>query len=267
MPMNVASAFVTGARLIRRPPDVQLRASVGCFWALPCTAETRIRSLPDGCATLSIELSQSQAPQSFLTGPRIVPGELVPARDLTLVGVRLRPGVLFAMTGVPAWQLTGRREPLARWRAADAGDLERGLAVVSSHDERFDVLEAFVRARLAHAAVDTRVLLAVEFLRQSEGRMRIVELANRCGMSVRHLNRLLRGWVGLSPKTFARIMRFQASLGRLNPSSPPDLAGMANGLGYFDQAHLSNEFVQLAGSSPRRIAPGRVADFSKTKCE
>ncbi len=37
-------------------------------------------------------------------------------------------------------------------------------------------------------------------------------------------------------------------------------------LGYFDQAHMSNEVAQLAGASPGAIVPGRVADFSKTRC-
>jgi len=38
-------------------------------------------------------------------------------------------------------------------------------------------------------------------------------------------------------------------------------------LGYFDQAHLANEVALFAGMSPGRIAPHRVADFSKTRCE
>jgi len=265
--MHIASAFVTGARLIRRPPDVQLREWVGCFWALPCTPDTRIRSLPDGCATLSIELCDGHPPQSFITGPRLTPGEWSPVRQLTLVGVRLRPGVLFALTRVPASKLSGRRTRLDRWCAADAAELETGLAAAASHDECFDTLEAFVRTRLRETPVDERIARAVRLLSGDEGRMKIADLAQRCRTSARHLDRIFGRWVGLSPKTFARIIRFQASLASLDPVSPPDLADIANGLGFFDQAHLSNEFAQLAGLSPRRIAPARVADFSKTQCE
>src|SRR5262249_5877995 len=199
--MNVASAFVTGARLIRRPPDVQLRDSVGCFWALPCTTDTRIRSLPDGCATLSIELGDGRRPESFITGPRLAPGEWSPARDLTLVGVRLRPGVLFALTRIPASNLAGRRDRLARWCAADAATLEAGLAAAASHDDCFDVLEAFVRIRLRETPVDGRIMRAVHLLSEDEGRMKIAELAQRCRASARHLDRLFHRWVGLSPKT------------------------------------------------------------------
>src|SRR5262249_40544997 len=101
----------------------------------------------------------------------------------------------------------------------------------------------------------------------SDGRLRITDLSRRCCVSARQLDRLFRRWVGPGPKTFARIMRFQASLASFDPEATPALAQLADRLGYFDPAHLSNEFLELAGLSPRRIAPSRVADFSKTQCE
>jgi hypothetical protein len=225
--MNIASAFITGAQLIRRPPEERLRPFVGCFWALPCTPVTRISSLPDGCCTLSVELSARGRAQSFITGPRLAPRELVPAQNMTLLGVRLRPGVVCALTGIPASELTERREPLARWRSRDALELESGLSAASSDEHRFDVLERFVGRRLLDASIDTRVLGAVRLLEHCAGRMKIADL---------------------------------------DPVSAPAFAQLASGLGYFDQAHLSNEFAHLAGWSPSRVAPERVADFSKTQC-
>jgi AraC-like DNA-binding protein len=265
--MNIASAFVSNGQLFRRPPDERLQSFVGCFWVLPCTPDTRIRSLPDGCGTLSVELSGCERPRSFITGPRLGPREIAPHPNLTLLGVRLRPGVVFALTHIPASELTDRREPLDRWRPADAAELESGATAASSYEQLFDVLEAFVGKRLADTPVDGRILRAIELIERCEGRMKIDQVAERCQVSARHLDRLFHQWVGLSPKSFARIMRFQASLARLDPMSLPDLAQMATGLGYFDQAHLSNEFAQLSGSSPRHVAPERVSDFSKTQCE
>ncbi len=265
--MNLASAFVTGAELVRRPPAPQLRPFVGCFWALPCTTTTRVRSLPDGCATLSVELADGGRPRSFITGPRLAPAEWTPDRTLTLIGVRLRPGVLFALTRVPAAELAGRRMRLDRWCGMDASRLEVAIGAASAPDGWFDALEAFVRDRLEANPVDVRIVRAMEVLSADEGRTTIVDLARRCGTSVRHIDRLFRRWVGLSPKALARVLRFQASLASLDPVSAPALAALAAGRGYFDQAHLSNEFARLAGLSPRRIAPARVADFSKTQCE
>jgi len=72
--------------------------------------------------------------------------------------------VVFALTGIPASEFAGRREPLARWRAADARQLEDGLAAATSDEQYFDVLEAFVAARLSDAPVEARVQQTVQLL-------------------------------------------------------------------------------------------------------
>jgi len=66
--VNVASAMVEGARLRLRRPVSSLRAYVGCFWSIETTPATRLRTLPDACATLSIESSHSKALECFLVG-------------------------------------------------------------------------------------------------------------------------------------------------------------------------------------------------------
>src|ERR1700687_1443529 len=80
-PVNVASAMVEGARLRLRRPVSSLRACLGCFWSIKTTAATRLRTLPDACATLSIESGHSKALECFLVGPRQTPDERVPAAE------------------------------------------------------------------------------------------------------------------------------------------------------------------------------------------
>ena len=92
-PVNVASAMVEGARLRLRRPVSSLRAYVGCFWSIETTPATRLRTLPDACATLSIESGHSKALECFLVGPRQTPAEGAPPAGQTLFGVRLKPGV------------------------------------------------------------------------------------------------------------------------------------------------------------------------------
>jgi hypothetical protein len=62
-------------------------------------------------------------------------------------------------------------------------------------------------------------------------------------------------------------MRFQALLQHMETSPSDCSTRVAAELGYFDQAHLANEVALFAGTSPGRIDPHRVADFSKTRCE
>jgi methylphosphotriester-DNA--protein-cysteine methyltransferase len=76
----------------------------------------------------------------------------------------------------------------------------------------------------------------------------------------------LKTWIGLPPKRVARVIRLQAFSQHAETSSEKKPTETALELGYFDQAHMSNEVARLAGASPGAIFTRRVADFSKTRC-
>ena len=200
-------------------------------------------------------------------GPRQTPAERVPATGRTLFGVRLKPGVTFVFTGVPAHTLVERRIRLAALLPEVGSRLAKSLAGTRTVDEGIDVLERFLIQRLSDVQIDSRVQLALKRIEECGGQIRIGKLARDCQVSIRHLDRLLRNWVGFSPKRLARIMRFQALLQHMETSPSGSAARVAAELGYFDQAHLANEVALFAGTNPGRIAPHRVADFSKTRCE
>ena len=130
------------------------------------------------------------------------------------MGVRLRPGVAYLLARTPICQIVNRREPLARFLGACADELAKQMAKTTSSDARFDLLEAFCLEQLAGKAVHECVGMALRLLEESAGAMQIREVARRCAVSQRQLERLLRAWVGMSPKRLARIARFQTVLGR-----------------------------------------------------
>ena len=264
--MNVASAMVAGAALTLRRPVPSLRTYLGCFWAIETTSATRLRALPDGCAAISVEVREGASTKCLLVGPCLTPTERVPAAGQILFGVRLLPGVAYALTGVPVYKLADRRMPLAALLPDDDSPLEKRLADMQTRDERFDALEQFLVARMAGTQIDSRVQSALKRIEDCAGQMPIAEIARACRVSPRHLNRLMRNWVGFSAKRLARFVRFQMLLQRME-ASPPNPARAAAELGYFDQSHLANEVSQFAGMSPGLVAAHRVADFSKTRCE
>lgn len=265
--MNVASAIVDGAELRLRRPAPSLRPYLGCFWSMTTTPYTRLRTLPDASATLSVESRQNALPACFFIGPRLAPAMRVPGTERQLLGVRLRPGVAYALAGIPVYKLVERRRRLSALLPKDAPLLERRLTRVRTVDERWDVLEEFLERRLAGARVDSRVQRALERIEARGGQIHIRQLACECQVSPRHLHTLFCRWIGFSPKRLARISRFQTVLQHLEASPSESMAGLATGLGYFDQAHLVNEVAQFAGETPGRIVPYRIADFSKTRCE
>lgn len=104
-------------------------------------------------------------------------------------------------------------------------------------------------------------------IEREHGSVRVENVAARCGVSVRHLNRLMREWVGYGVKRYSSIVRFQATLHEMDRTPGRPAAALASDNGYFDQAHLTLDLARFGGATPRRLASAGVADFSKTRCD
>jgi len=239
------------------------RRHCGLIWAFfghwQASGRASIETLPDGCAQFTVELTRQDAPKVFLSGPRRGPGHYAKLAGTAVIGVRLRPGVGYLLRGRPMCELVDRRE---RCRAPA---LVQQMAWADSMDACLQVLERWLAGMLADAALDARVSAAIRVTAESSGDARIEEVAVRCGVGRRQLERLMRVWVGVSPKCLARVARFQALLGNVTDASPKDWTRMA-AESYADQSHLIHEFTEFAGASPRRFYAGRSADSSAARC-
>ena len=202
----------------------------------------------------------------MLIGPRLKPSHPSTNGAEQLLGARLQPGVVFALLEIPAYQLVERREPLRSFLGSEADELEVRLGGADCTQERFDILESFLEQKLTNIKLDDRVSKALSLIAESAGSMRIVELARACGVSARQLERLMRQWVGLSPKRLARIARFQAALGCVTAEPPRHWTDVAAEQGYFDQSQLIHEFADLAGATPKRLTSGRNGDSVTARC-
>src|SRR5262249_55552777 len=130
-----------------------------------------------------------------------------------------------------------------------------------------DLLQRFLIARLASTGVHRVVARALQEIQRADGTVRVATVAAACGVSPRHLNRLMRVWVGYGAKRFGRIARFQATLMQMERAPKQSGATLASDAGYFDQAHLTLDTGRLAGATPRHLASRCVADFYKTRCD
>jgi transcriptional regulator GlxA family with amidase domain len=81
------------------------------------------------------------------------------------------------------------------------------------------------------------------------------------GMSERHLRRVFRDAVGVSPKAFAKLARFHRALGAAHADRRTSWARIATATGYYDQAHLIDEFRTITGVTPRALL-GELGPFA-----
>jgi len=255
-----------------RKPTPALTPFVSRIWAsegsprhAPGVSHERV--LPSGATHLVLRLDSTplrvfERDEESVLGPAVVGGVRSRAyvkdvtRPVPSVGAVLEAGAAFALFGVPASELAGTHTPLdLLWgRAADR--LADELVSLPDAACRLAHFESFLATRLPsvrgiHPGV-ARVL--------ADGRgveSRASALAERAGLGPRRFAKLFRDAVGVSPKRWLRLRRFQRILGR---AEDPDLdwADLAYELGYSDQPHLAREFREFAGVTPgeyRRLAP------------
>ena len=86
---------------------------------------------------------------------------------------------------------------------------------------------------------------------RSGGREPIAEIARDLGWSRRHLTEQFTRAVGVSPKTYARIVRFDRA--RALIAAGGSLGDVALDAGYYDQAHLNRDFREFAGAAPTHL--------------
>lgn len=159
--------------------------------------------------------------------------------ELDPLGVR-------TLFGVTAAELSGEVADLADFGLGSLPDRLREL----SWEERFALLDDVFAARAVEPLAPPPELgEAWRRMRGADGQVRVADLAGEVGWSRRHLGERFRAELGLAPKQAARVLRFERA-GRLLRGGHTDLAGLAVACGYYDQAHLTNEWRALAGCTP-----------------
>jgi AraC-like DNA-binding protein len=160
--------------------------------------------------------------------------------------------------GLPPGHLANRIWTLDDLLGNRAGDLLVRLYDAGSWARCFALIEAEIIQRLGRTRAPPRLVQeAWRMLDQSRGRRSVSGVAAELECSRKHLAALFREHIGLSPKTAARVIRFDHAIGRLREGKSH--AGTAIDCGYADQAHMIRDCQAFSGCSPRELAR-RYAD-------
>jgi AraC-like DNA-binding protein len=235
----------------------------------------REKLIPDGAIQIIVDLSErpkklyagETAPgfidyrQAWISGMHRKPIVIEAQPLASMVVIRFQPGGAYPFLGHAAEALTddvfaldavlGPRGPSLRERILNA---ETGAAKIAA-------AEAWLLEQAAGAKLHPLIRHLTARLKRPAG-LRIADLVEETGYTERHIRDLFRRWIGVSPKQYARIRRFQqvlqalASAGESNleltgrPLPRPDWANVAADLCFSDQSHFSHEFSAFAGMTP-----------------
>lgn len=251
-----------GPDVATTPPRPELAGHVGRLWGVRSSGVPEQRAepcVPGTALILALEhdwwIGTGDGPvrrtTSFAGGVSLTPAVSRHEGRTHALQVDLSPLGTLAVLGVPGAALAGEvvdLEDLVGGR--EAGLLVERLSGTDGWPARFALLQDWIAARVRHApAPRADVAWAVRRIHATGGRVPIAELQRELGCSRRHLSSRVREAVGVGPKAYARLVRFDRAQHLLR-STGLDLGGVAAACGYSDQAHLTREVRTLAGTTP-----------------
>lgn len=277
--MTRSIRFFTMPLSIQRVPIPRLRPFIQYLWASsnqgssegPIVAE-RERMIPSGCMHIVFRFSDQPIRifkcledtegdafyRGAVAGMRSAYYVKDIARSACTVGASLRPGACEALFGIPADEVSGRHVALEDLWGNEARCLSERLQETNYFERRLEVFESFLANRLPRvSAIHPAIAHALSRFSTTTDIGKIVE---ETGYSHRHFIQLFRQSVGISPRIYTRLVRFQRTLRHGVDKTRGRWIDVALEAGYADQAHFNREFRELTGISPTEYLLNRSGD-------
>jgi len=216
----------------------------------PAPGDTlHVDRLPDGRTTLILRVLGNGRGDVCLAGPRTRAQFKNATGIARAVKIRFKPGWSSSLFGVSASAVTDRIVPLEDIWGRAGREFSAELLAARSLPEVLDALSRAIAARMHGTIESSSAHLARRAVRLLEGgEVRVESVAQRLGITARHLRRVFTESVGIGPKEFARTVRLQRAV--RSASTSRNWGRIASDAGYYDQAHLIADFRELVGFTP-----------------
>lgn len=243
-------------------PGKGLEGLVHSFWSLKgssaCPGSLGMTVIPNGCVDLMFDRAVSD--RLYISGAALPAFRMRVPVASDMFAIRFMPGRAGSFFSLP-WEeicqgpirfsyLTGNRFSEIRDRLMEAGTFE----------DRVDMARRFLLERLEakEKTVHPDFLAGLELILENRGNIGGADISRETIRSPRYMRRLFKTHMGIGPKRFAEIVRFQSICERLREGPPCSYAELAAEAGYFDQAHLIKNFKHYAGETPMGFLGARL---------
>lgn len=172
-----------------------------------------------------------------------------------ILGVHFKPGGAFPFLGVSAAELSDSHVDLRALWGRRADELREQLCEAPAPEAKFRLVERALASRLhRRRGRHPAVALALDAFGRDEVAPAVGEIIRRAGISHRRFVEVFTAEVGMTPKLFSRVRRFQRAITLLQRATRPSWSELALTSGYFDQSHLIRDFRAFSGVSPTEYA-------------
>ena len=236
-----------------------------------------MKCIPDGCVTV-IFIRKGDACKVELLGTPLAAKQLIVYPDALYFCVRLEPGMKFPYSHITGCSLSTRdiadTEIFLPHLDADMKRLVEQLFKAPSFGQR---IESFCSYLLTFPTeelfVQPSLMDMLYRIYSARGNVNIREMADTVCYSERQFSRIFQQALGYSPKTFARIVRFQHVIGQIRRLAGAGLEAanmrmshFLSGLDYSDQSHFQREFKDFTSLTPRQFATFAYKRKQDSKC-
>jgi AraC-like DNA-binding protein len=230
------------------------------------TPHPKERLLPDGSVELVFSLHEERFPVysrenlerceifrgNVVCGPHSQSFAIDTSTETRVAGVHFKPGGAYPFLKLPFGELHNVHAGLDQfWGRAAAGRVRERLLEARTPEAKARVLEETLLAG-THGVPERHpaVAFALNEFHGAPETQKIAAVTDRIGLSARRFIDVFRKEVGLTPKLFCRVRRFQKVLRMISAGSMVDWPDVALTCGYFDQAHFNHDFRAFSGINP-----------------
>jgi AraC-like DNA-binding protein len=221
------------------------------YWKGHTVSHSLERILPSGTVELVIDLGGARTSKSVVSGPRSKSSIIQRTAQDELLGIHFKPGGAFPFLKFPFADLHNIAIGIDDlWGQRQASQLLHLLDEAKETERRFQILEMWMmkatgRPLSHHPAVN----FAIPELERNPN-LSMSQVAAKVNLSQRRFIQVFSNEVGLTPKLFSRIQRFNQVIRSAVLSNGVDWSEIAMTFGYFDQAHLIHEFQEFSSLTP-----------------
>lgn len=233
-------------------PPPGLSGQIELCWATPCSpgVGTTLHELfPDAGVNLVFRHSE-RGSRAVLLGPATERASVEREAGAEYLVIRFRPGQAPRLADIRSAELTDGFVELTHLGGQPIEAVAEGLRLLPDLASRQRALAELMRAVAPPLVEDGRCRRALRVLEAHGGQLRVEALAAELGMSVRSLERLFVGQLGMTAKRTSRLVRLRKVLGALYSGAYVNLGQLAQACGYSDQPHLIKDFKELMDRLP-----------------
>ncbi|MEC3880204.1 helix-turn-helix domain-containing protein [Parapedobacter sp. 10938] len=189
-------------------------------------------------------------PQNFIIGPRLLKDTVDLGQRRHIVGIAFKPGGITRLSGIPVCELVNNRIDASLVWGNEINRLADRLKNAKSNHEIFMITELFLLQKATGIKPLSVFDRAINELIRTKGNLSVKTVADYAGLSIRQLQRKSLHILGISPKLFAKIMRFTSACiyKEAHPAMP--WYRIAYEFGYADQMHMIHDFKIFSGATP-----------------